>query len=477
LIFATIALPLALDGRWTAGLWALEGAAVYWMGSLQGKRLVRMFGLLLQFGAGVALISDMYRGTIELPVWNGFFWSCVLIAFAGLVSSRIMEHHATEPGASWQQAPVALFLWGLAWWLLGGLREIAIHVPRADVQSAVLLFFAATSALFSFLWGRGWSVARFPALALPALMAVVLLFQLGERPDGQPLAGLGVAAWPIAFLFHFRILRRHEDVYQRDLSCLHTLGMWVLAVVVTWEIAWRIGHLPNVHYPWPVVAWSVAPIALLAVVAAFRSFWPIARYPSAYLWSGVTPLVVFLALWMVYANFPNDAEPAAPHYVPLLNLLDIAHVLAFGVVVYWWRAVRMSGIGGPRAFPATWPVTIWCVAVFLWANAVLLRTLHHYAGIPYQFRELCESNLTQMWITVLWSGLALGTMFVATRCHIRQMWIVGSVLMGVVVLKLVFIELPRASAVESVISIVTVGVLLLITGYVAPVPPKQMEPA
>src|SRR5713226_8656811 len=48
-IFATLAIPLAFDGRWTSAAWALEGAAAYWVGVKQGRRLPRAFGLLLQF--------------------------------------------------------------------------------------------------------------------------------------------------------------------------------------------------------------------------------------------------------------------------------------------------------------------------------------------------------------------------------------------------------------------------------------------
>ena len=31
-IFATVAIPLALDARWTSATWALEGAAMVWVG-------------------------------------------------------------------------------------------------------------------------------------------------------------------------------------------------------------------------------------------------------------------------------------------------------------------------------------------------------------------------------------------------------------------------------------------------------------
>jgi len=33
-VFGSLAIPLALDGRWTAAAWALEGAALVWVGML-----------------------------------------------------------------------------------------------------------------------------------------------------------------------------------------------------------------------------------------------------------------------------------------------------------------------------------------------------------------------------------------------------------------------------------------------------------
>jgi len=472
-IFATITLSFALDGRWTAGAWALEGAALYWVGTRQEGQLTRKFGLLLQFAAGVALIGDMHRGAIELPVFNGFFLGCVLIAFAGLFCHLTIERHAGKSGHSDPQVSMGVFLWGLAWWLLGGLHEISVHMPREDVLSASLLFFTGTCAAFSFFWGRGWWMARFPALALVPLMAIVLFFQIVERAHGHPLASLGAAAWPLAFLFHFRILRRHDDADPRYLYFAHSVGMWLLAAVGAWDVAWRIDHLVQGRYTWPVVAWALVPIALLAIVATIRSTWPVVRHPNAYLWTGVRPLICFLALWTLYANIAGDGDPTPLPYIPLLNPLDIVHILAYAILVYWWRAVRASGIDGPHEFPSTWPVTAWCVAIFFWANAVLLRTLHHYAGVSYQFPAILQSNLVQMSLSIFWTLLALATMFVGTRRRIRQMWIVGSVLMAAVVLKLLVVELPRASAVESIVSIISVGALMLVVGYVAPVPPKQ----
>ncbi|WMD18640.1 DUF2339 domain-containing protein [Achromobacter seleniivolatilans] len=58
-VFSTLSIPLALDARWTSAAWAVEGAAFYWLALKQGRRLARMFALLLQGGAAAAFLVDI----------------------------------------------------------------------------------------------------------------------------------------------------------------------------------------------------------------------------------------------------------------------------------------------------------------------------------------------------------------------------------------------------------------------------------
>ena len=53
--------------------------------------------------------------------------------------------------------------------------------------------------------------------------------------------------------------------------------------------------------------------------------------------------------------------------------------------------------------------------------------------------------------------------------------IVGAVLLAVVVVKLFIIDLSRISGIERIVSFLGVGVLLLVIGYFAPVPPPRKE--
>ncbi len=55
----------------------------------------------------------------------------------------------------------------------------------------------------------------------------------------------------------------------------------------------------------------------------------------------------------------------------------------------------------------------------------------------------------------------------------RELWLLGAVLIGIVVAKLFFVELGNRGGLERIISFIGVGVLLLVVGYFAPLPPKR----
>ena len=55
----------------------------------------------------------------------------------------------------------------------------------------------------------------------------------------------------------------------------------------------------------------------------------------------------------------------------------------------------------------------------------------------------------------------------------RQRWLIGASLMGLVVVKLFVIELGNSGSISRIVSFIVVGLLLLLVGWYAPVPPKE----
>jgi uncharacterized membrane protein len=307
--------------------------------------------------------------------------------------------------------------------------------------------------------------ARLPWLAIPA--AFVLDVWLGAHP----FSGWWGLSWPAAWLLAAWGLRREErDNVHFVTGYRHSVALYAPIILVTWELVWRLGD-------WKFGdAWRISALAVpasLALVAA-TSTWASARWPLDPHWpfyrERLLPLVaVLLALWSLAVNLraPGPLEPLAV-YVPLLNPIDIAiAVAAFAVV----RLGRCIGSEDNRA--AVWKAL--AVLGFVWMNAMALRTIHYWADVPYRFQDLANSVLVQATLSILWTSGALALMLIGRHLVQRKFWIVGGALLAVVVGKLFLVDLANTGTVARIVSFVGVGVILLIIGYVAPVPPGVKE--
>ena len=97
--------------------------------------------------------------------------------------------------------------------------------------------------------------------------------------------------------------------------------------------------------------------------------------------------------------------------------------------------------------------------------------------MPWRFDALWHSTLAQAALSLLWTIIALAVMVFANRRAARTGWIAGATLLGVVVIKLFVVDLSRISGIERIVSFIGVGLLLLLIGYLAPVPPARKEEA
>jgi uncharacterized membrane protein len=62
-------------------------------------------------------------------------------------------------------------------------------------------------------------------------------------------------------------------------------------------------------------------------------------------------------------------------------------------------------------------------------------------------------------------------MFMGTRLARRPLWLVGAALLALTVIKLLVLDLSAADTLARIISFIVVGLLMLLIGYVSPIPP------
>jgi len=306
---------------------------------------------------------------------------------------------------------------------------------------------------------------------------VGMILQLGQEivRNAVPCVDLGLLAWGVAFAAHFWLLARHEEDRRPLAEWLHPAGLWIAAVVGSREVGWLIDRAVEGKRVWPAISWAIVPAALLATLASRRvqARWPVAAFAQPYVVAGGAPLALFLAGWVLYANFTSDGDPYPLPFVPLLNPLDIAIGLAFLVVATWLRAAARHGLGPWLESMRDVMYALFGGWAFVWINAILLRTLHHWMDLPFALQPMLSSRLVQAAFSILWMLLALGAMVYATRRALRVLWITGASLMGVVVAKLFIVDLSGVGTVERIVSFIGVGGLMLLVGYFSPVPPSQ----
>jgi uncharacterized membrane protein len=477
-VFASLAIPLALDARWTSAAWALEGSAIVWVGLRQGRKLARAFGLLLEVGAAVAFF-DAYPGLPPgPPLSDALFIGAMIMSLAGLFTWRNLAGPKADTAVEKAIAPIA-FIWGLLWLIWAGGHEIETFLDDEYRPAAWIAFMGAIALGFGLAWLRfSWREARWPGYALPFVLIAFALLDMVSHT--HPFGGGAWIAWPFAIGSLYFLLNRAGPEPKGGLAMmLHVLSVALVCLVAALEIEWVAIDNTAAGTAWALASRIVAPsIVLLFISSKFAdNRWPVRDHTAAYRIGAPTLIVIAMALWSLHVNWSHAGGSEPLPYMPVLNALDLAHILGAMAVVSAVLAVKRSGLPRPDFLTPQIAWTSVGIVAFIWANSMLLRTIHHWADVPYRAPALWSSVLVQAALSVFWSVLALGLMVFATRKANRSVWMVGAVLMGVVVAKLVFVDLSHLAGIERIVSFIGVGVLMLVIGYFSPVPPRKAEAA
>ena len=470
--FLAITFPLYFDAPATSLAWAIQGTAMCWLGWRQNRPIPLMAGVALQGLAAGAWFASHNFSIGRTAVLNGPYLGAVTLAVAAALSSRIFDfvsERRTTPIV--RLAAGGLLAWSALWWFGAGFAEIDRTLPWEHEINAYLAFAAGTVALATFItrtttWTRPtiFGLALIPTLGFGALLV---------SDGGQPLGNYGWLAWIAVFASHLFFLKSCEDDAPQLSRILHPLGLITLVGVCMAEIYWHAERsLPGV---WPESLILIVTGAVLVMVARFadRLGWPITAQPAAYKLHGAGIIAAAAAIFTLVLNIFSDGSAGSLAYVPIFNPLELASIGFAVCLVIYLRALReldetIDVID--RALQFARPA----IAVLSWALLTMIcaRSVHHYAGVPFDFDRLMSSDVFQATLSILWGGLAFGGMIYGARRSDRFVWMAGGGLMTAVVVKLFLIDLANTATVERVISFLGVGLLLLVVGYFAPVPPR-----
>jgi len=473
-VFGTLTVPLACEGRWTSAAWSIEGAALVWTGLRQKRRLARAFGYLLLIGSGVIFLGDGGLQGGSWPVLNSFFIGSLLVSGAALLSAWLLGRDKSGLAAHERYIEPLLFGWGLLWWLGVGLHEMGEYTHGDLVFGVALTFVAASCLACNKLQQRlDWQLLQWPALGLLPVLGLFALLQQLEAVSHPSFQG-GWFGWPLALAAWYLIMYSRSERQPRLHPIAHAAPLWLLTLLVAWELSGRIAlQLPGIE-TWALCALGVVPALMTLLIARLGIGlpWPVNGNLTTYLGWGCAPLASASLLWLLYANLSQSGSPHPLPYLPLLNPLDCATLLVLISLVCWYRAIQGSLPGLASHLPQREASIGLAATLFIWLNAIMLRTIHHWCGVPFTPHDLFSSLTVQTTLSICWCLLALTLMTLATRSAMRLNWLAGAGLLGAVVAKLFLVDLAGHGSVARIVSFVVVGLLILLIGWFSPVPPR-----
>jgi uncharacterized membrane protein len=453
-VLGLLAVIVGLKGPWPSCYWAglaIQGLALVWLSA--AAPLWLLMGWFSPTG---------WFSTAVTPLWPLIELSGVFVAQLILAVSLFTSACLSRPTrAKWAEILLCL---ALVAWLWGWSLELRAFATGWLGVSAL------TTGVFAYL-ARRISWPRLDQLAaLQGPIAVMLLWNwqsLSPNP-AHPLAGWGAGLWLLAIAAQYYVLRL-SSLSRLWLARLHRLSLWLVLGLAQWELTYWSNSLAE---GWAVAAQAVVPVLYLMWIQRYpTSSWPWLEFQSEYRVKAVWPMVLLTWGWLLVSAASVAGTTQFVH-IPLLNPLELMQILCCYGLWNW-----LIGPGQQLPWLQTRPqwFSSGCMGLSLcwWFSALVCRALSRYADIPFQPQALWQSSLVQASLSLVWALVALILMLLAQRQRQRGVWIAGALLVVAVVGKLFLVELADSGSLARILSFIGVGLLLLVVGYFAPLPPKK----
>ncbi|ANM28422.1 hypothetical protein ABI59_00425 [Acidobacteria bacterium Mor1] len=441
---AALAIPFGLEGR-TLVVAMATFAAVQIFTALRAQRI-----RYVQTAVAMLVLTALYHGTGYFgSLGSGAFPDTRWLTGAWLAGCAFFAAACIDrKGTAGPLSGGLAFCVGVVVWLSAGTLEISRLFEGPRLLHTLLLFIGC-SALVAH--ASVWLRARRWLLGYSPLLVGFAAWSLVTMP--HPGAGVGWVAWIVALAALAWISREEASRSAAyPVFLLHALSL--------------ILGLTEIHHWLDLALEGAWPLALVCGLLVAWVVWGVARRGGRPVFrDGLLPVSVpaLLALVGVLQLSPGSASPLP--FLPVLNPVD----LALGAAIL---AILQVGhlLGQGRLFGGWMRIVVWAGVTM-----TVLRTVHHYGGVKFDIASLFLSELAQTSLTIAWAVMGLCAMATAARRGGRTLWTGGAVLMALVVVKLFLIDLAGLDAPARIVSFLGVGALLLLIGYLAPVPPRETE--
>ena len=537
--FLALVIPLALSAKWISIGWAVQGAALVWLGARTQRRWTVYFGLALQGFSIVLLVgfdtlmrhwyglldqlsiphqTSIVAASSTLPLT--VLTACVLLSAFILRHGRVNIAAATPQAKAQPQTqpqPAAVKTTPKR------VQKIADNASHSFVATALVVvgFVLYLSAILSAdpFWNNG---GKTTTIKLAVGMAVFLIVGqlMHQRFVWRSMRKVSRLILPFAMMSWVRVCLTHVtvetvvDLNDYHIKAFSGLGRYLLAMLGCLTIAKLLGawllsrwHRDRLDTSVDALVWFLVLIAMLtwmlqqvpfnywqhaqelqAIITILPTVLAVLGLMSLLLlprlqalggrllgWLEVDRLLKHSAyilvpitfIWSLSANFSLDGQLVGV-YLPLLNPLDLTLIS----ILLYQSYVALKVDSNYRTI-----VLVICgLGAFVTVSSMLVRGFASVWGTPTWEQGAWSVSMVQTGLTILWTVIAMVLMFLANKKAIRLVWFAGIALLTMVVAKLVLIDMSNTSAVLRVVSFIGAGLLMLVIGYLAPLPPIGANP-
>ena len=423
--FVTVAVPLALDARWTSAAWALQGAALVWLAFRQQRKLALLAGLALQALSGVEYARAVAgRSCGRLADRERLLPRRARARVRGTSSRRgcsIPSASARErirrcPTGSRRCSRSPCSSWGGGWWFFGGFTEDRSRRSLRTREFAALLVFASATALLAMLarGARGVAAAQLARVDVVAVRRVLRVRRVARARASRRETSVGSRGRSSSPRCSGSCARAKRGSRACAARCTQS-AYWLVVALVAWEAHWLVDRAADGVWPEAAVL-ALAAALMLATLRATRTVaWPFAAHARSLRAGRLRRRA--RGADARDGGAQRRARPARRRRCRMcrsLNPLELASVLVVFALLRWIarrsartnRHARRCG----RVRPAVAAVAAW----FLVTMAVA-RTVHHWAGVPYDLDSLAASTTFQSALSIVWGLAGLAAMIVGAR--------------------------------------------------------------
>lgn len=444
--FFALIFPLAKGAHWTAIGWVAQGTALIVWGVTERYRLSRYIGVVLVLLSSLALFYQIWANA-EFPTL-----STSIYAMAQFISAfYLLQYNSKEQHYFSASMFSGIFL--CLGMYAGAIAGVEILTWQHHGLSPYLMIAILLLSIFSVVVYYKLK-AQWQSLQL-SLIGLLLLLILGETFTSQVFS---LFKWPSilqqgTFFIAATLLSALFIMAQPQSGQFGPLKVWA---GLSWVALATVG----------LAIFPQMPIIALAFVPVVYSIWAYKTHKTALLHQ--IPVWCLSLLWLLVVSVDiHSAEYL--YFIPLLNLTDFLSIVVFAGLLF---IIYQHAFDQDKSLEWTFKITTILVGLLVFSS-VVVRGLHHYWATPLWSAAIWTNGVVQLSLTLLWVVLAFILTTFSSRKMIRQLWFVGAALLGIVVLKLILLDLSQSATLTRVISFIGAGGVMLIIAYLAPLPPSS----